>query len=103
MTVKEIRSMTYLINHAGVDVLKVVGSEEPMYFAVASFSPPIEGGIQSSPYAQVTGVEITDILTSGLISDSVSCINKVKDFFQNQKRVELQFCKNHHWEYFKAK
>ena len=87
-----------LISEGYVIVQLIIGGTDVMYFATLEFDPPIHGSVQTVPYGQLKGCNITEFMrVNGGQVDKRLLVNRFKEAMKTLPVIRVQFDENTNW------
>lgn len=94
-----------VLNLHGLDIIQIFKGENfdsSIFYVVSSFEPPTLGGIQTTPYVQISGHDVTEIFKNNVNQNALNSLNQIKTLMDRSKKKEYQYSHDFSWIYYKS-
>lgn len=98
---REKRGLIATLVLSGYSILEVVIDGVPTYFLAKRFEKSTTGSIQSAPFFEIKGKDITDFIDNYTMNPTAEVlVNNLRLIDDRDPDISFQFSDNHVWRYF---
>ncbi len=91
-----------LVQKSDYSILEIEIQGKSNYFLAHSFEKASVGNIQSAPYFEVRGKDVTMFINNYTAApDAEMLVNNLRGVDERERDIVYQFSDNHTWRYFK--
>ena len=90
------------LNLNGLDICQVLIGDRNEFFVCVTLDPPISGSIQNSPFLNLEGWNVSELILNNPSVNVNDTFARIKKLMETSKKSQVQFSMSFHWILYKS-